>query len=516
MRSSDTPYGISDVARWDMNARWLGLSPLQLMENAGAAVARIATERYGHAQRIAVIAGIGNNGGDGFVAARHLAFTHEVTVYLIGRPERLKTPEAIHNFALIADSPFIRTIALDDEESIRALDLCTFDLLVDALLGAGGRGAPRGVIGAAIQAMNRCRGRVPILSIDLPSGYPHEGYVSCDLAVTFQWDKREYDNFSREIATIGFLPELAHLVGPADVAPLLERRGEHKGQNGDLLIIGGSRDYPGAPLLAALAAAPFVDRVWVTAFRHSTTPLPPMLIPVWVDAEDGQGRFTPSAADTVLQAAERVDAVVIGPGLGRSTGVLQFVETVLTALDRPHVVDADALYALPAPADRTTSVVNSFRKRLITPHGGEFRALLGRFDLASDKNAASSSTIQHLKDRARIVQRLARRLQATVLQKDAIDIIADATSWRYNITGNRGLTAGGTGDALAGLAGAFLARGATPQAASGAAAFLVGLAGESMAEKQGLNFTAEDVVRVLPIVAERVRSGALPPRRRPT
>ncbi|CAM3511099.1 NAD(P)H-hydrate epimerase [Hydrogenibacillus schlegelii] len=538
------PYGIRDVARWDENARWLGLLPLQLMENAGRAVADVIETAFPDARRIAVLAGPGNNGGDGFVAARHLARNRTVDVYLVGRPEEIRTPEAKHNFALIAASPHVRVTALGAEDDVRALRLEAYDLILDALLGAGLRGAPRGLMRAAIEAINRHRPRRPVVAVDLPSGHPHEPTVEADVAVTFEWDKREYAGFARIVRPIGFLPELAHLVGPADVRPHLMRRGAHKGENGDLLILAGSSRYPGAAALAALAAAPFVDRVFLA--RPGEAPPPsPAVIPVPLPDRPGGGRETFHPDDVALLRSylEAADAVVLGPGLGRTPEALAFVRSVLAVLEalrRPHVVDADALYALEpsgSPGSERAVGPNASTEdapsgggadadpiRVLTPHGGEFRRLWTaafaaaersveeRTDLGSTYSIGPATPWADIAALGEATRRLAERWHAVVLRKGRLDMISDGRRWRYNLTGDVGLTAGGTGDVLAGLIGAFLARGVPPLEAAMTGAFLVGLTGETLARKVGPHYTAEAVAGALPEVTERVRRGDAPPR----
>ncbi len=193
---------IEDVYIWDINAKWLGISPVQLMENAGAGVARVIEERLGKGLKVAVFSGTGNNGGgDGFVATRHLSFENDVTLFLVGDEAKIRSDEAKHNWEILKKLDFVKIRILKDSSYIKSLDLSGFDVIVDALLGAGTKGGePREPIRSAIEKINEYSGKAKIVSIDLPSGYPSDLRVKCDFAVTFQWDKEEYGGVSSALS----------------------------------------------------------------------------------------------------------------------------------------------------------------------------------------------------------------------------------------------------------------------------------------------------------------------------
>lgn len=515
---------LEDVYAWDENAVWLGMDLAILMENAGSAVARAIHERYGYDEKgsrrrlnIAVISGSGNNAGDGWVAARHLSAFHDVTVFALSRPERIRTAAARKNFDLIAASPFIRLFTLEDQNAMQTLDLSPYDLIVDAILGAGKKGDVREPYATLIERMNAFRGRSILISIDVPSGYPGKRYVMAHLTYTFEWDKKEYD-FPREILPIGYPPELYHLIGPFEARKLFKKRGTKKGDHGNLLIIGGSHRYPGAPLLSARAALPFVDRVMV-AMPKTPVPYPPSIIPVLIEADD----FTSQAYDTIEPHFAHLDAIVIGPGLGRSDETMVFVHTLLRHWTGPLVIDADALYALPTfpPAELKS------RQCLITPHRGEMRMLIEkRFathqtpepdDTLHDAPHTGQTNRQmgqkvdkillnELLTESKNIQALAHKLQCSVLRKGPYDLIVPqkGTRFRYNITGTRALTTAGTGDILAGLSGALLTRGAAPELAGGVATFLLGLTSEYLTPTYGDFIPVEALIESLPIVSGKL------------
>ncbi|NJE04273.1 NAD(P)H-hydrate dehydratase [Thermococcus sp. MV11] len=469
---------IEDVYIWDINAKWLGITPYQLMENAGAGVARTIEERFGKGLKIAVFSGTGNNGGDGFVTARHLSFENDVTLFLVGDEVKIRSEEARHNWEILKGLDFVKIRVLKDSTYIRSLDLSGFDVIVDALLGAGTRGEPREPIRSAIEKINEYAGRAKIVSVDLPSGYPSQVQVKADFAVTFQWDKEEYEDFERVVVKIGYPKELYHLVGPGDAKFALKKRGEHKGQNGKLLVIGGSGDYYGAPYLAARAASYLVDLVYLAMPEYPARRIAdPDLILRPVEGKN----FSPGHVEELLGIAEKVDAVVIGPGIGLTEETKEFVRRFVRRCEKPMVIDADGLKAI--AGDLSVLKDKTF---VLTPHGGEFKVLFGVKPEGS------------FQEKAELVKEKAGEVGGVILLKGAYDVISDGTAWKYNRTGNRGMTTGGTGDILAGLVGALLALGNAPLRAASAGAFLNGLAGDMVKEGLGENFTALEVAEKVP------------------
>ncbi|MDY0324085.1 MAG: NAD(P)H-hydrate dehydratase [Candidatus Carbobacillus sp.] len=514
---------LEDIYAWDENAAWLGMDLDILMENAGSAVARAIHQRYGYDEKgnrrrlnIAVICGTGNNGGDGFVAARHLSSFHNVTVFAFGRPERIRTDAARKNFNLIAASPFIRLFILDDQETMQKLDLAPYDLIVDALLGAGKKGDIREPYATLIERINAFRGRSILVSIDVPSGYPGKRHVMAHHTYTFEWDKKEYD-FPREILPIGYPPELYHLIGPFEARKLLKKRGMKKGDHGNLLIIGGSSRYPGAPLLSARAALPFVDRVIVATSSKTPVPFSPSMIPVLI-ADD---HFTLRAFESIEPHLDQVDAIVLGPGLGRAEETMTFVHTLLRQWNGPLVIDADALYALPTfPPTELKS-----QQCLLTPHRGEMRMLFekllgGHMAMHHTLDDSNHTELENRQMRQNVekilfndlltesksIQSIAHMLQCTILRKGPYDLIVPKKGdrFRYNITGTRALTTAGTGDMLAGLSGALLTRGAAPEVAGGVATFLLGLTSEYLSPTYDDLIPIDVLLESLPIVSGKL------------
>ncbi|MDO9099116.1 MAG: NAD(P)H-hydrate epimerase, partial [Candidatus Methanoperedens sp.] len=251
----------SRMAAIDANCEYLGIKRLQLMENAGAAVARAVKERI-NSGRVVIIAGRGNNGGDAFVAARHLG-GYDTIVILIGRKEELKTPEALHNWNALEKTSIPLVEVTDSAAFDRAL-IKNADIIIDGIFGTGIKGKIHEPESTAIDLINDSGAFV--ISVDVPSGFDPDGgkfekSVHAGLTLTFHKmkvgmlspDASEYTGEVR-VVDIGIPVEAEFFVGPGDIQPFLKRPAtSHKGDAGRILVIGGGA-YSGAPALAALGA----------------------------------------------------------------------------------------------------------------------------------------------------------------------------------------------------------------------------------------------------------------------
>ena len=418
----------------------------ELMERAGASVAEVVLRAY--PGRVTVVAGKGKNGGDARICARVLE-------------------KAGRDVTLVEGSG----------------DLGTPDVIVDGLLGIGLEGAPREDVARMIDLINAAG--CPVVSIDVPSGVnASTGEVSgpavrAAITVTFG------------AAKVGLAVAPGHLhAGVVTVAPLGLRPREHehslvpasvvldvpakqvestKYSAGSVLIVGGSRGLSGAVMLASLAACRADAGYVAVAAPESTLPvLETTLLEVVKHPlpEDPSGRLLPRASDAVLAAAEKADAVAIGPGLGRTDGTVELVRVLLERLDLPVVLDADALWEL-EPFTRGAPTV-------ITPHTGELARLLG---------TTSAGIDAHRLDAAR---RAASRFGSVVLLKGADTIVAAPREGVLVATyGSPALATAGSGDVLTGIVGAFLAKGMEPQLAAAAAAVAHGVASELVEPQRG-------------------------------
>ncbi|HID90837.1 TPA: NAD(P)H-hydrate dehydratase, partial [Candidatus Bathyarchaeota archaeon] len=438
----------------EMNAEYFGISALQLMESAGRAVAEEIGSRT-EGERCLVVCGCGRNGGDGFVAARHLAsLGFDVVVTLVGSEEAIRDPSTRRNWEAL------RRIAEIPKAVVRDSSLLSMprdvDVIVDALLGIGIKGDVRPPLLQAIRAINEMDGFK--VAVDIPSGInPDTGEVMgeavrADLTVTFHRPKTGLPNakeYTGEVVVkgIGLPPPIERYVGPGDVYLVTKERvpESHKGDFGRLLIVGGSETYSGAPALAALAALRTgVDLTFIAAperTAYEIASLAPDLITIKLRGDSLNPRNVP----VIRSWLGRVDAVVMGPGLGLRKETTQAVTDILSEIegrDLPVLLDADGLKAF-AELKRTFNI----SKLVLTPHAGELMLLTGR------------KAPKELSERASQVRDKAKEVKATILLKGPVDVISDGLEVKYNFTGNPGMTVGGTGDTLSGIIGAFLAQG---------------------------------------------------------
>ena len=456
----------------DRNAQHFGVSILDLMENAGKAVADTARHDFGVAGKaVLVVCGTGNNGGDGFVAARLLAADAKVTVLMARSPNQLATQEARTNYARLKDVQVIE--GLDRSE----MAMASADLIVDALLGIGAEGPLREPYATLIREMN-ASGK-PILSVDVPSGLGTEATVKPKVTVSLH-DAKEgmtpENSGTIRIADIGIPAQVARTIGPGEFALYPKPKAEsHKGQNGSLLIIAGG-PFTGAPALVAMGALGMGADLVHIATPALAAEIVASYSPNFIVHPLVGHRLLNEDLEIILELAAKADAVAIGPGLGDAPGTLATVRAVIKAVDKPIVFDADAIRAV---GQETTVLA---RKRAVaTPHSREFVALTGK--MLPDT----------LEEKAKMVQDAARHLGITILLKGHVDIVSDGTRTKLNYTGNPGMTVGGTGDVLCGAVGGLLCKGVAPFDAARLGAFSNGYAGDLAFRVKSYGLTATDV-----------------------
>jgi ADP-dependent NAD(P)H-hydrate dehydratase / NAD(P)H-hydrate epimerase len=420
-------------------------------------------------KRIAIVAGRGNNGGDAFVAARHLAAGFDVTVYLLGRAKDIATDEAKRNWEMLErlgyDLQEISSISAED-----GLDLAKSDLIVDAIFGTGVRGRVTGLEAQAIDAINGS-GR-PVISVDVPSGMGTDKAVRADSTVTFHRQKPGMQG-NVILADIGIPPAAELFVGEGDLR-LMGRRAleSHKGDSGRILVIGGG-PYTGAPALSAMAALRAgADIVSVAAPKRAARAISGFS-PNLIVTELSDDHLQPSDLDVLRDLIAGHDVVVMGMGLGRHPETMQALAEIIPLCSK-IVIDADALQPdLPL-------------KGIVTPHAGEFQRISG----------ISLGELGY-RERMEPLKGYARKKGLVVLLKGKVDLISDGESVRANTTGNPGMTVGGTGDVLAGITAAFYARSSAIRAAV-AAAFVNGRAGDLVYPEKDFGMLATDVIEKIP------------------
>lgn len=488
----------------EMNSEYLGVSRLQLMENAGKAVAEAIIERFRTDTEVAVVCGPGGNGGDGFVAARHLAGAgYRVEVLLLSRPESISLSETLTNYVAVRNmGETVRVREVHDSAEIRPLDA---GVIVDALIGTGVRGTLASPFKQMVSAMNGSGGFK--IAVDVPTGVesdsgetPGEAFRA-DLTVTFHRPKAGFRRAKKHtgelvIRPIGVPPEAEVYAGPGDVYLASRSRApeSHKGDFGRVLVIGGSETYSGAPALTALGAyATGVDIVYVAAPEAAASIIAgfsPSLITVKLKGR----RLVPKNLEDISPFLERVDAVAVGPGLGLHDETAETSNALLAQIEEkglPVLLDADALKAF-AQAKRKLRTAAVF-----TPHHGEFKILAGR--------AAEGG----LSEKGETVRTEASSLGVTVLLKGHVDVVSDGARVRFNRTGNPGMTVGGTGDVLSGVVAGYMSMGVPPFEASVAGAFVNGAAGDAAYAEKGYHLEPMDLIRKMPAVIEEALAGGM-------
>lgn len=484
---SDLPVlSAAEASAWDSAARTQYRIPSRvLMEAAGRATATALLTEFPAARTggVVIVAGAGNNGGDGWVLARALHATG-VPVWVAALDP--KTDDAIDNRAL-ARVCGVRELVRDEPWPRAAI-------VVDALLGTGATGPARGDVlalaervaayGAPVAAVDGPTG------LDLSSGEPH-GPIRAHATFTFGGPRRGH-LLAREwcgrihVLDIGFPP--ADPTWPVLVTdrwagghlPSLQPT-MHKGDRGRVTVVGGAAGMTGAALYAARAALAAGAGLVKLVASAATVAAARASLPDVLTVESSLG---PTLEGAAAEAMEWADALVIGPGLGREEARRALLEAAFALRPVPTVLDADALIVLPG-------VPAPDRPRVLTPHLGEFRALVG--DALADTAA---------NDRWEAAGKAAVQLRSTLLLKGVPTVVADVRGpARVIASGNPGLATGGSGDLLAGFIGAFLARGAPPAIAAALGAHALGRAAEEGAGRwTARSLRPADVLAVLPDV----------------
>jgi NAD(P)H-hydrate epimerase len=477
-----------------------GVPSYSLMTHAGEAVARAVARRWPDAMAagVLVIAGRGNNGGDGLVAARALLQAGErVEVVLLARSADLEGDAARARADFIAAGGVVRE-AIDEGAFDSAIAGMLAGVAIDAIFGTGLNAEVKGVARRAIGALNSIG--APVAAVDIASGVNSDtgavmgAAVKALLTVTFGYAKYGHVSFpgaelcgELEIAEIGFdsaaLHQVAprgHLVERAEAAALLHRRAinTHKGTYGHPLVIAGSRGKSGAAILAArgalrtgaglvTAAIPEGIAAIVAAGQTElmTEPMP-----------EREGHFAAAATIAGLEPlATGKSALIAGPGLGTSDDIGTLIAWLVkegAQPDRPLLIDADGLNVL---AKLGPAMLRAARGPIVlTPHPGEMGRMLG----------CATGAVNA--DRISAARRLASMTGAHVLLKGARSVISTPGAAVFvNSSGNPGMATPGMGDILSGIVGALLGQGMNPAAALRLGVFLHGYAADLMADRLG-------------------------------
>ena len=495
MRNKTNPITSREMRALEVNAEYYGMDLLQLMENAGRNVAQETLQRFSEDKKVVIFCGLGGNGGDGFVAARHLLTAgYDVSVVLLGRSRDINHQAALKNFSIIESLQ--EEIVFTEATDSSTIPTITEDVAIDALLGTGTKGRIKPPISQAVDTINASDAFK--IAVDIPTGVDSDTgevlgtAVKADLTITFHRSKPGLEKAKKYVGKvvvtdIGLPQEIESYVGPGDVylAKVPRNPTAHKGDFGRLLVIGGSEVYSGAPTLVSLGAMRTgVDIVYLAApskTAYAISSMSPDLITIKLDG----GNLKPSNVETLKPYFGMVDAVALGPGLGLNPETVDFVKVCVEEVERAGkklLLDADGLKAF-AKFKRPLKV-----PLVLTPHAGEYAILTG--EVLPEKR----------EERALAIQKTAKKLDAVVLVKGKVDYICDAKRIKFNFTGNPGMTVGGTGDVLSGIVGGLMAQNVDPFEAAVAGTFVNGAAGDFAASELGFHIVATDIIDWIPKV----------------
>jgi len=546
-----------------------GVAGMVLMENAGAGAYRFLRERFPRARRLVVLAGAGNNGGDGFVLARHALLEGLFCrVFLAADPDTYRGDARSNLDALRLLGGDLRCAAACSDAHLLE-ELSRADVLVDALLGTGSTGAPRGQAARLIALAGASS--VPVLALDLPSGIDadtgaaHEPHISAVATATFLVPKRGLFIFpgadaAGEVRVIPIgVPLAAVLPGGTDTALFdgedvrrlfpFRRRDTHKGRQGTVLVLGGSANYSGAPLLAALGALRSGAGLVVLVVPEAIADRCAAALPEAVLEPVPGTRHGPETLSVLENWKSRAEVLLAGPGLGRDPEALACVRKLWRTWTTPVVFDADALFALADPSGSISPRADA----VVTPHEGECARLLGlrSTDVAAARldavrrlgealgcavlkgphtlvhspgipNVPGSPGVSGMPDLPAASERPEMPTPGVPHVPPVPNISAVAGARRADTpqapgapgttlviaSGSPGLAVPGSGDVLGGVLAGLLARGLAPRDAAGAACWLHGAAGERLAATRGEEgLLASEIAEALPGVIEEVRHG---------
>ncbi|TXT65690.1 MAG: Multifunctional fusion protein [Promethearchaeota archaeon] len=500
-----------DVGILDDNAEWLGVPKGYLMECAGYTFANEIIKRYNleKKSKVLIFCGTGNNGGDGFVIARHLSsFQVGSRVLLLGPSSKIRSEEAKLNWNIISTSltHMIETSILKDSTDVVNLGILldnertSYKLIIDGLLGTGIKGKIREPLATAIEFINEARTHqnLPVVSIDVPSGMdPDTGEVpdkavKADLVITFHRNKigmKENTEYISKIIvkSIGIPYEAQLFIGRGDFRRALKYRETdfHKGQFGRMLVIGGSKNYSGAPAYSSLVGIQFGLDLVITYTPQVIADVLRSYSPNMIVRAQKGDWLNMEAFEEIAWLVDWANAILIGPGLGEQPETEELLINLLKKFKKDaksFVLDADALKLV-----RNHFDILKGQSCILTPHEGEFK-IMTDIELPS---------YEKIKARGEKIFETAQKLDLTLLVKGPYDYLTNGHVLKLNRTGCPEMSIGGTGDVLAGLCTAFIATENEPFTSACAAAFLNGYLGEFCKKKIGSRFTALDMIHNL-------------------
>jgi len=496
----------------------VGIPSLDLMEKAGRAVADVVADY--EPSSVVVLAGPGNNGGDGLVAARHLNERGvRVEVILFAEPDRLSGDARTNYERLNGTSVQVREYDGDNGRLYRTLS--TVDVAIDALLGTGATGGLREPMAAAAEVL--ADSDIPVVAVDVPSGtdattgaVPGSAVIA-DETVTMglpksgllQFPARAYVGaihvadigFPHELLrklpyapdgeSYGFVAKLTRVDEVRELLPILEPDA-HKGSAGRAYLLAGSQGMAGAAVLAAQSALRAgagliyagIPKCIDAPFNSAAIETVAKVLP------DADGMLAAGARDAVLAGVATVDAFCAGPGIGRGEGPAELLAGIVNEIDVPTLIDADGINVLGLGG------LKNVKNGVMSPHPGELAGLY----------AVSVAEIET--DRIGWARRTVEETGLNVILKGYLSVVTGPGKPTFlNPTGNPGMATAGSGDVLSGIVLAFLAAGLEPFEAALAGAYVHGLAGDAAAAELGeRSVIAGDIMDFIPEAFDEIEN----------
>jgi len=504
---------VSEMRELDKTAsEEFGIKEELLMENAGLATCSVISKEFGiRGKRFVVFAGVGNNGGDGFVIARKIHSNGgDVKVFILGNRDKFKGVAKM-NLGIIELLP-IKISEVESADAIKS-DVAHCNAVIDAIFGTGLTRDVQGVYRDVIELINNS-GKT-VFSADIPSGVKGDTgkimgiAVQADYTVTFGLPKignmlypgygmggklyTSHISFPRSIFTKDALKiEVNH---PAPL-PLRDNNG-HKGSFGDVLFVAGAASYFGAPYFAALSFMKAGGGYSRLAAPASVTPFIAnkgseiVFVP---QKETKSGSISLENKKALLELSETVDMVVIGPGLSLAEETQRLARELVKEINKPLLIDGDGITAI----SKDLQIIKKRKaETILTPHLGEMSRIANLSVTEIDDNKID------------VLQRMAGELNATIVSKGAHSLIGYPDERvLINLTGNSGMATAGSGDVLAGAIAAMFGLGLSVQEAVAKGVFIHGFSGDLAAQEKGEDgITAQDILDYLPLAVKMDREG---------
>ncbi len=493
-----------------------GIPGRVLMENAGRGSTRFFQKIFGDLsdKKVGVIAGKGNNGGDGFVVARYLSQKDiDVSVYLLGKKDAVKSGDAAANLALLAPLN-VPVIEIPDENAFlhHQPSMCRQDIWVDAIFGTGLSFDIKGYFKTIIEYINSLN--KPVFAIDIPSGINSDTGQVCGTCIravataTFAYPKIGHYLYpgaayrgQLDVIDIGIPKYIADEVNPKQylLTPktftLPNRSADaHKGDTGHVLVIAGSRGKTGAAAMTATSAMRAGAGLVTLAVPESINNiLETLAIEIMTESlPETDGTLSEAAFDKIMLLLKGKKILAIGPGLGQSAQTQQLIRRIISESDIPMVIDADGLNALSGHVE----ILKTLKApAILTPHPGEMARLVNK------------TTAEIQQDRISCARQFAEEFhQVHLVLKGAGTVVAHPDGKvLINQTGNSGMASGGMGDVLTGIIAGLMAQDMSPETAARAGVYLHGAAADIVAEKtNAYGYLATEIMAEIPAALNRI------------